>query len=255
MQDSASSRKQFSAGVLEHKYEKAILTFRETHRGTMTGMTRFRSELDDMPMVGYGWGALYNDKIDSFHTALAGHSANYLSRGTFWATEQRLQLGGVKDNRMRNPGSGGEDGSLCMVSAVSPAFWIRWMLVQESLDEQQIFIARGARRSWYQEAFGIEQAPTRFGLITYSLKRSKNEVVGSIELSAHPGAPSSKLPLPEFVVRLRGINDDTKLAAVSPQGATVVSLFAANETVVLRPSANKFTFSATFTSSRPVMII
>merc|ERR1712127_471237 len=200
-----------------------------------------------MPMVGYGWGALYNDKIDSFHSALAGHSANYLSRGTFWATEQRLQLGGVHDNRVRNPGSGGEDGSLCMVSAVSPAYWIRWMLVQEHLDENTIFIARGARRSWYSESFGISQAPTRFGLVTYTLKASNNEIVGSIEFDKRPGSKGDGA-LPDFVVRLRSSDATTQLTSVKPQGASVVSIFAANETVILRPSAMKVSFSASFSS-------
>ncbi len=69
------------AGVLDPEYELAIMNFRESHRGTLLGMTRFRDVIDDMPMVGFGLGALYNDRVESFHSALAGHSANYLSRG------------------------------------------------------------------------------------------------------------------------------------------------------------------------------
>merc|ERR1712050_575867 len=119
------------------------MNFRESHRGTMTGMTRFRKVIDDMPILGYGWSALSHGRQDSFHSMLAGHSANYLSRGTFWGTEQRTQLG-MADDRFRNGGSGGEYGSLCMVSSVSVAMWVRWQLVQESLDEAYVHIARGA---------------------------------------------------------------------------------------------------------------
>merc|ERR1712093_471320 len=79
------------ASVLEPKYEEAIINFRDTHRGTITGMTRFRDALDDMPILGYGWGLLSHDKVSLFHTLLAGHSANYLSRGSHWGTEQRKQ--------------------------------------------------------------------------------------------------------------------------------------------------------------------
>ena len=76
-------------GVLAPEYELAIMRYRETHRGTLIGMTRFRDSFDDMPILGYGWGDLHHDRIQSFHTLLAGHSANYLSRGTHWGTEQR----------------------------------------------------------------------------------------------------------------------------------------------------------------------
>ena len=40
------------AGVLDPEYELAIMTFRESHRGTLHGMTRFRDLLDDMPILG-----------------------------------------------------------------------------------------------------------------------------------------------------------------------------------------------------------
>merc|ERR1712048_583246 len=101
------------AGVLDAEYELAIMNYRESHRGTMVGMTRFRNVVDDMPILGYGWGDLSHDRLESFHILLAGHSANYLSRGTFWGTEQRTHLG-IQNFRSRNGGSGGEYGSLCM---------------------------------------------------------------------------------------------------------------------------------------------
>jgi hypothetical protein len=40
------------AGVLEERHELAIMNFREMHRGTLLGMTRFRDGLDDMPILG-----------------------------------------------------------------------------------------------------------------------------------------------------------------------------------------------------------
>jgi len=244
-----------SAGVLKPEYEQAILTYRETHRGTMTGMTRFRDVLDDMPMVGYGWGNLYNDKVDSFHTALAGHSANYLSRGTFWATEQRGQLGGIIDFRIRNAGSGGEDGSLCMVSAVSPAFWIRWMIVQEDLGDARVFVARGAKRSWFGDStFGIAEAPTRFGLVSFSFASSSNGTSGSIHFKPHPGAIAAKVVTPDFFVRIRSRDAGGQLSNVKVYGAKLVALFPSNETAVFRPSSDTFTFNATFTKSIQVLV-
>ena len=80
------------AGVLDPEYELAIMNFREARRGTLAGMTRFRDVLDDMPILGYGKSSLRHDRLYSFHNTLAGHSMNYISRGTYSGAEQRAQL-------------------------------------------------------------------------------------------------------------------------------------------------------------------
>merc|ERR1711862_465742 len=176
------------AGALP-EYEEAMLTFRDTHRGTMTGMTRFRDNLDDMPVLGYGWGLLSHDKVDLFHTLLAGHSANYMSRGTFWGAEQRRQGEALDERWTNNCGDDDEFCSLCMVSSMPPAMWIRWMLAQEHRDLAYLHLARGAPKRWYTQPqpFGLTRAPTRFGVVSYSLVSSGDDVHGSISAAPHPG--------------------------------------------------------------------
>ena len=46
----------------------------------------------DMPILGYGKSSLAHDRLYSFHNTLSGHSLNYISRGTYWGTEQRQAL-------------------------------------------------------------------------------------------------------------------------------------------------------------------
>merc|ERR1711907_844368 len=123
---------------------------------------------------------------------LAGHSANYLSRGTHWGSEQRQQQrdGGVLNERWTNNcGDGGEDCSLCMVSSTPPAMWIRWMLVQEHRDLPYVHLARGAPKRWYSqsEPFGLADAPTRFGVVSYLLVPSGDDIHGIVSTAAHPG--------------------------------------------------------------------
>ena len=76
---------------------------------------------------------------------------------------------GIVDHRWRNDcGVAGEDCSLCMVSGIASAYWVRWMLVTDDPDEDLVHIARGAPRRWYgqsAEPFGITNAPTRFGKV------------------------------------------------------------------------------------------
>merc|ERR1712032_343454 len=247
------------AGVLNDEYEEAIIDFRDTHRGTLTGMTRFRDGLDDMPILGYGWGLLSHNKIGLFHTLLAGHSANYLSRGTHWGTEQRQQQqnGGVLDDRWTNNcGDGGEDCSLCMVSSMPPAMWIRWMLVQENRDLPFVHLARGAPKRWYTQLqpFGLADAPTRFGVVSYSLAVVGDTVQGSVTAAPHPGG--SIVDGVQYTVRL--ISPQWKDGAtlnnvkITAGGAKLITLHAENSTAVfaLDKPATTFKFTASFAAEQ-----
>lgn len=250
------------ASVLNDDYEQAIISFRDTHRGTLTGMTRFRDGLDDMPILGYGWGLLAHDEIGLFHTLLAGHSANYLSRGTHWGTEQRVQQqhGGAVDNRWTNNcGDGGEDCSLCMVSSMPPAMWIRWMLVQEDRDLSRVYLARGAPKRWFMQnqPFGIQSAPTRFGVVSYTLTAMEGGIDGSITLAPHPGSQGFQDVL--YAMRLMSPTDNSggKLGTVeiTSGDATVVMLHTNNNTAVFRTSSasSSFTFRASFSDAVTVV--
>lgn len=231
------------ADILDAEFSEGMMNFRESHRGTMTGMTRFRSVIDDMPILGYGWSALSHDRIESFHRILAGHSANYLSRGAFWGTEQRLQLG-VQNFRSRNGGSGGEYGSLCMVSSIPVSMWVRWMLIQEDFDDDTVFVARAAPTSWFQgtQAFSITDAPTRFGVVSFTIEPSMSNIAGSIALTAHP---NGVLKDATYKVRIPAGQGRT-LNMISAKGADFVSFDKTKELATFKPSESEFSFTATF---------
>jgi hypothetical protein len=251
------------AGALDAEYEEAIIDFRDTHRGTITGMTRFRDVLDDMPILGYGWGLLSHDRLEQFHTLLAGHSANYLSRGTYWSTEQRQQqqAGGVLDERWTNNcGDGGEDCSLCMVSAMPPAMWIRWMLVQESREDAFVHLARGAPKRWYTqpEPFGLANAPTRFGVVSYSLVSAGETVQGTVSVAPHPGGAIADNI--HYTVRL--VSPDWADGAmlhnvkITAGAAKLVTIHRDNSTAVFTvPQAMTFNFTASFAAEQTVTFV
>jgi len=247
------------ADVLDDEYEEGIINFRDTHRGTITGMTRFRDALDDMPILGYGWGLLSHDKVELFHTLLAGHSANYLSRGTYWGTEQRQQQhqGGVLDERWTNNcGDGGEDCSLCMVSSMPPTMWIRWMLVQEDRDLPYVHLARGAPKRWYTQpqAFGLANAPTRFGVVSYSLVVSQNQIQGSVQVVPHAGG--AIIGGVRYTVRLISPNwaygAMLSRVEITAGHATLFAIHRQNSTAVfnLDAPASSFNFTASFTTQQ-----
>ena len=93
---------------------------------------------------------------------------------------------------MSDCGIGGEDCSLCMVSAVAPAKWIRWMLVQEDPDPPNIIrVARGAPARWINSRtpFGISHAPTRQGQVSFSLARAAQGLTGTVSFAPNAGQP------------------------------------------------------------------
>lgn len=272
------------AGVLDPEYELAIISFREAHRGTLLGMTRFRDVLDDMPILGYGEASLRYDRLYSFHNTLAGHSLNYLSRGTYWGTEQRAQIDYSNDpskTRYRNHecGIGGEDCSLCMVSAVASSYWVRWMLVTASepqpgsaAEQPVVHIARGAPRRWYAadvEPWGIERAPTALGHVSFTMQpqaataaspaaaaalRQGLLMRGSVLLEPLVGA--APRPAPRVAIHLRAPKPAGGPAPApvvnSTPGATLVAWHPRNETAVFSLAAVgtdgrlEFNFTARF---------
>eukprot|EP00040_Diaphanoeca_grandis_P012081 m.61610 g.61610 ORF g.61610 m.61610 type:complete len:1121 (+) comp23013_c0_seq1:137-3499(+) len=248
------------AGILDDEYELAIMNFRESHRGTLLGMTRFRDVLDDMPILGYGKSSLRYDRLTSFHATLAGHTMNYMSRGGLGGSEQRQQNGpdgnntGISGDKYRNfeCGIGGEDCSLCMVSGVASSYWIRWMLVSEHTDEPMVYIARGAPRRWYQpstQPFGITSAPTRFGVVNFTMTALVDGVYGSVALKPFS---ASNVPRPLLSVHIRqqtpNLQSHPRITVIPSTAADVVVYHAGNETAVFQISntATTFNFTATW---------
>merc|ERR1712137_504450 len=68
--------------------------------------------------------------------------------------------------------------------------WIRWILVQENRDQPVLHLARGAPKRWYTqpERFGLSDAPTRFGVVSYFLLADGEQVHGSVMVRPHPNS-------------------------------------------------------------------
>merc|ERR1712232_676776 len=157
-------------------------------------------------------------------------------------------------------GDGGEDCSLCMVSAMPPTMWIRWMLVQESRDLPYVHLARGAPKRWYTqpEPFGLANAPTRFGVVSYSLAVAGDAVKGSVSVSPHPGG--AVMDGVRYTVRLISPHwaDGATLhqVEITDGEAELVTIHRGNSTAVF--AVNKpttFKFTASFAAERVVALV
>jgi hypothetical protein len=160
-----------SAQFMDNVTARALMDFRETHGGSLSGMTRYTDHLDDMPAIGYARSSLSADRLDKFLLLLYGHAANYQGRGSFFTTEQQslYQLQG--SSRWR--ASLGEiQANFCTPSQMLVASMTALQFISEERDgPATVWLARGAPVRWFTDpgGFGVEAAPCRYGTVSFAV--------------------------------------------------------------------------------------
>jgi hypothetical protein len=171
-----------SSGMLSETLISGMLAFRDTRGGVLAGNTRFEGHLDNMPAYGYAKASLRLMDIPTGPAAMRfflqsfGHMANYMSRGTFSASEQLSfysDSNGLYRDYLWEYLEGGID--QCVPSLILSTLITRWALIFEWKDENKIWLARGAPRRWYnksEDGFSINNMPTRFGSFSFNTSTS-----------------------------------------------------------------------------------
>ena len=155
-------------------------------------LTGWQDHLDDMPVAGWGYGALLANRTSDFHALLYGHMSTYQSRGSFHTTEQLSFYGSglyrnflhfadppVIPNDIAPSGSSHhdlsagyyspeQDISFCIVTQILTARLTRWQLVFEEFSKKNIWFAKAAPDRWYEKGFGVFGAPTFCGNVSYT---------------------------------------------------------------------------------------
>ena len=213
-------------------------------RFSLGGSNRSDDWLDDMPVAGWGFGALMHNRTQDFLALLYGHAANYQSRGSFWSTEQLAVRGtgryraflhvadpdpdltpprGTRTHGAAARGAATEaappsplgyfglenDVSSCVVSNILVARLTRWQVVMEDARTRSVWLGRGAPRRWFHpgKGFNVSSAPFSLGTLSY-------------KLVVLPHAPSSGAGVraqgsAEYRVSVRAAEDDTQTRIVS----------------------------------------
>ena len=164
-----------SSGFLSDELAVALMSFRETHGGCLSGMTRYADHLDDMPAIGYAISSLEKDRTGQFLLQLYGHAANYHGRGSFFSTEQASLYA-----EQTEPGSlpawraslGELQADFCVPSQCLIASMTAMQVVFGERDTRTVWLARAAPRRWYSPAAGglaVERAPTRYGNVSFTI--------------------------------------------------------------------------------------
>eukprot|EP00039_Didymoeca_costata_P001770 m.54923 g.54923 ORF g.54923 m.54923 type:complete len:1009 (+) comp10959_c1_seq2:92-3118(+) len=213
-----------SSGALPDHVAITLANFRETHGGTLSGMTRYSDHLDDMPADGYALASLELDRIDKYLLLLYGHAANYQSRGSFFSTEQMSLYG---DGLFRDGSLGSLQSAYCVPSAMLVSKMTAWQLVSTNWKNNTVWLARAAPRRWYgpvDGGFSVTNGVTPYGSVNFTVAtRNLGEpATVSIDFSF---MKTRTEPLPPILnIKVRGLTPEEKLVDATYTGTCVHSI-------------------------------
>ena len=135
---------------------------------------------DILGFISYGYAQmlLRLDRIEEFLLFLYAHRYHDHTRGS-WVAEEVAGIDG--DNAL-----------FCIPAQLTIPLLVRWMLVLEDSDEDRLYFGKGLPREWVAsgEETRIEGAPTRYGRVSFTMKRdrAKPAVYANVSL-ARAGSP------------------------------------------------------------------
>jgi hypothetical protein len=170
---------------------------------------------------GYAQMLLRLDRIEEFLLFLYAHRYHVHTRGSWTAGEVT--------------GITGDSALYCIPAQQTIPLIARWMLVLEDSDEDRLHLAKGVPRRWVTSGkkIGIEQAPTRWGRVSFTLqaKLGTGTVVGQVEFAAAK-------PPAEINFKLR-VPAETKLRNVSVNGRAAKLAGPRRDTIIIATNGEK----------------
>jgi hypothetical protein len=127
---------------------------------------------------GYAQMLLRLDRIEEYLLFLYAHRYHDHTRGSWTAGEVSAIRGGTA--------------LFCIPAQHTIPLLVRWMLVLEDSDEDRLYFGKAIPRTWTASGrpITIDQAPTRFGRVNFTLTSSTGKnITAKVEL-AKPGTPA-----------------------------------------------------------------
>ena len=153
------------AGVLSDEQTNTVIDCMRAYGATTLGVVAnverpHPNGRDILGFISYGYAQalLRLDRIDEYLLFLYAHRYHDHSRGSWTAGE----VSGIT----------GDGALFCIPAQQTIPLLVRWMLVFEDPDADRLYLGRALPRKWVGlgKPIGIEQAPTRWGRVSYRIE-------------------------------------------------------------------------------------
>ena len=178
-----------SSGMLTPEMVRDIIGYRSSHGGEVAGTTGFEDILDDWPYVNYAWALLETAEPEHYLLGFYGHLTYHQTPGTFTAYESVA----IKGDKTRTYSS-----DFCVPAEVVTPQMLRWMMVWEPWDKQELWLAPAVPRSWLEKGISARRVPTRWGLVTFEEKPTNKGFTMRVELAVSNSELAVYIPLHNF---------------------------------------------------------
>jgi hypothetical protein len=196
------------AGVIPDEQANTVIDCMRASGGTTIGvvanMERPHPEgRDILGFISYGYAEalLRLDRIEEYLLFLYAHRYHDHSRGSWTAGE----VAGIT----------GDDALFCIPAQQTIPLLVRWMLVSE--DDGTLCFGRALPRKWISsgQPIGIQDAPTRWGRVSYRLtRRGENQLLASLKFQ-------ESRTLPDRVRVTFRVPEGKTLAGLAVNGRTI----------------------------------
>jgi len=156
-----------SSMLLEPEQAEAIRTLRENLGGEILGMTRFKTWVDNWPVLHYARNLLENGHVDKYLMLLYAHTCHHGLPELMCYYEQVKITGEMKAVD-------------CVPALLTTPTMVAWMFAYETMNSDTLTLLPGIPKAWFDTGFSVERLGWSGG--TVSLTVRGNTV--SVEFSA-----------------------------------------------------------------------
>jgi hypothetical protein len=166
--------------LLPKEYEDSIVKMRESLGGELLGMTRFRSWIDNWPVVHYARFLIESGRIEKYLLLMYAHAAHH-GRADLMAYYEQIKIDGtVRAND-------------CVPSLLTVPIMLAFAFAYETVGENKLRLCSAVPKSYFEKDFSVKG-------VGYSGGTVDIEYVGG-ELSISLSSPAKENT--ELVVRAK----------------------------------------------------
>lgn len=146
-----------------------IVRMRETLGGELLGMTRFRSWVDNWPVVHYARFLIETDRIEKYLLLLYAHTAHH-GRPDLMAYYEQIYL------------NGSPKANDCVPSLLTTPIMLGWMFAYERVTDGHLQLLSAVPKKWFSDKFSAKNIGYSGGIINIDYDGEKLSVSSSSEI-------------------------------------------------------------------------